>query len=73
MYREKYRLVRYMKATALVLGFLLTSSCSVGVPSPLKTGSWYYGEIDKDHIGFDIVFPWVEHKPQVKPKVDEPE
>ena len=43
--------------TVISLGFF-TTGCSVGVPSPLKTGSWYYGEIDSDHIGFDIVFPW---------------
>jgi len=63
---------KVIKIGLLLVGFLLTSSCSVGVPSPLKTGSWYYGEVDGDHIGFDIVFPWAERKQKVKPKVNKP-
>lgn len=53
------------------LSFILTG-CAIGVPSPLKTGSWYYGEIDGDHAGFDVVFPWASRKPIVKPKVNKP-
>ena len=50
--------MKYVK-TIVTLGLLyVTLGCQVGTPSPLQTGSWWYGEIDSDHIGFDVVFPW---------------
>ena len=66
---------KVIKIGLLLVGFLLTSSCSVGVPSPLKTGSWYYGEVNKDHIGLEVVFPWAVREkgnPKGKPKVNKP-
>lgn len=64
-----------LKIGLLLVGFLLTSSCSVGVPSPLNTGSWYYGEVDGDHIGLEVVFPWADREkdtPEGEPKVNKP-
>lgn len=56
----------------VILGF--TAGCSVGMPSPLKTGSWYYGEVNSDHIGFEVVFPWAQRSgitSEVEPETED--
>lgn len=53
-------MIKKYKILSLVAALGLTIGCSVGTPSPFRTGSWYYGEVTEEHIQLELVFPWAE-------------